>query len=298
MRSNRFRKLSFLNWTKRGSAEMARREAGCPERSGGRGRRAPFGRLTNKMLSLLTIALPLSMVLGQADPSTRDRLGGEERDLTSGVLEKRALKEELRAGDTANALHRLEQWAANSPGLGSESFKLCQRFFELQSAGEWQGHREVLDQVVRTKLGQMQESLPEYLTELRLQDAPQLVLMGKLYEQYLYDGQSAEQCYTRVVRRLLRGRHIPDKVQDWRGVLDTTQFPSDLSAEEKYAIKRLKTLSDEQEIILKRIADRLDQKILAAEQELNPQQVVEPFVPNLPLDDLRRRHLEGKGTSK
>ncbi len=242
--------------------------------------------MTWKNLSILCIAFPLCTTLGQPVGTT------------DGELEKDALKEELKTGDNAKALHRLEKWAANSQGHGSDAFKLCQGFLELQSAGEWQGHREVLDHVVRTKLGDLKEALPESLTKLQGQEAQQLVVMGKLYEEYLHDGQSAEQCYTVVIRRLLKGMEIPDKVEDWRGLLAKAEFPSDLSAEEKYAIKRLEALSDEKEITLKRIADRLDQKILAAEQELNPQQAVDPFVPNLPLDELRRRHLEGRGTSQ
>ena len=242
--------------------------------------------MTWKILSILGIALPLCTALGQPVGTT----GGE--------LEKDALKEELKAGDTAKVLHRLEQWAANYQGHGSDAFKLSQGFLELQSAGEWQEHREVLDHVVRTKLGEMKETLPEYLTKLQGQEAQQLVVMGKLYEEYLHDGQSAEQCYTVVIRRLLKGRNIPEKVEDWRGLLAKTDFPSDLSAEEKYAIRRLEALSDEKEVTLRRIGDRLDQKILAVQQVLNPQEAVEPFVPNLPLDELRRRHLEGKGTSQ
>ncbi len=225
-------------------------------------------------------------------------LMGEEKDESSGDLEKDALKEELKAGDADKALQRLEQWAANYEGHGSDAFKLCHAFLELQSAGEWQEHREVLDHVVRTKLGDFKEDLPESLTKLQGQEAQQVVVMGKLYEEHLHDGQSAVQCYTIVIRRLLKGMEIPDKVEDWRGLLAKAEFPSDLSAEEKYAIKRLENLSDEKEITLKRIADRLDQKILAAEQALNPQQAVGPFVPNLPLDELRRRHLEGKGASQ
>lgn len=242
--------------------------------------------MTWKFLSILGIALPLCTALGQAVGTT----GGD--------LEKDALKQELKAGDTAKVLLRLEQWAANYQGHGSDAFKLCLSFLELQSAGEWKEHREVLDKVVHTKLGEMRKALPEYLTKLQGGEAQQLVVMGKLYEEYLHDGQSAELCYTAVIRRLLKGKEIPEKVDDWRKVLANAVFPSDLSAEEKYAIKRLEALSDEKEIILKRIADRLDQKILAAEQVLNPQETAEPFIPNLPLDELRRRHLEGRGTSQ
>lgn len=242
--------------------------------------------MTWKNLSILCLAFPLCTALGQTAGTT----GGD--------LEKDSLKEELKAGDTAKALQRLEQWAANYQGHGSDVFKLCQAFLELQSAGEWQGHREVLDKLVQTKLDEFKKDLPEYLTKLQGKEAQQVVVMGKLYEEFLHDGQSAEQCYTVVIRRLLKGMKIPDKVEDWRGLLAKAEFPSDLTAEEKYAIKRLQILSDEKEVTLRRIADRLDQKILAAEQALNPQQAVDPFVPNLPLDELRRRHLEGRGTSR
>ena len=242
--------------------------------------------MTWKNLSILCLALPLCTALGQTV------------DTTSGDLEKDSLKEELKAGDADKALQRLEKWAADYQGHGSDAFKLCQGFLELQSAGEWHEHREVLDHVVRTKLGDFKEDLPESLTKLQGQEAQQVVVMGKLYEEHLHDKQSAVQCYTIVIRRLLKGMEISEKVEDWRGLLAKAEFPSDLTAEEKYAIKRLQALSDEKEVTLKRIADRLDQKILAAEQALNPQQAVGPFVPNLPLDELRRRHLEGKGASQ
>ena len=242
--------------------------------------------MTWKNLSILCLAFPLCTALGQTVGST----GGD--------LEKDSLKEELKAGDADKALQRLEKWAADYQGHGSDAFKLCQGFLELQSAGEWHEHREVLDHVVRTKLGDFKEDLPESLTKLQGQEAQQVVVMGKLYEEHLHDKQSAVQCYTIVIRRLLKGLEIPEKIEDWRGLLAKAEFPSDLSAEEKYAIKRLQILSDEKEVTLKRIADRLDQKILAAEQALNPQQAVGPFVPNLPLDDLRRQHLEGKGASQ
>lgn len=242
--------------------------------------------MTWKNLSILCLAFPLCTALGQPVGTT----GGD--------LEKDSLKEELKAGDTAKALHRLEQWAKNYEGHGSDVFKLCQGFLELQSAEEWKEHREVLDHVVRTKLGDLKGELPESLTKLQGEEAQQVVVMGKLFEEHLHDGQSAVQCYTIVIRRLLKGMEIPEKVEDWRGLLAKAEFPSDLTAEEKYAVKRLQILSDEREVSLKRIADRLDQKILAAEQALNPQQAVGPFVPNLPLDELRRRHLEGKGASQ
>ncbi len=249
--------------------------------------------MTWKILSILCIVLPLCVALGQADLPN-----GSSDVTTGGALEKDALKDELKAGDADKALRRLEQWAANDPGHGSDAFKLCQGFLELQSAGEWQEHREVLDHVVRTKLGDFKEDLPESLTKLQGQEAQLVVVMGKLYEERLYDKQSAVQCYTVVMRRLLKGMEIPDKIEDWRGLLAKAEFPSDLSAEEKYAIRRLEALSDEKEVTLRRIADRLDQKILASEQALNPQQAVDPFVPNLPLDELRRRHLEGMGSSQ
>ena len=97
--------------------------------------------MTWKNLSILCLAFPLCTALGQAVGTT----GGE--------LEKDALKEELKAGDADKALQRLEKWAANYQGHGSDAFKLCQGFLDLQSAGEWQEHGEVLDHVVRTKLG-------------------------------------------------------------------------------------------------------------------------------------------------
>jgi len=211
------------------------------------------------------------------------------------VREKADFRAELRAKDKDKVAARLEQLAAGTEGVGSQESKLLLRLLEFQNADEWRGQRGILKEVTRAKLAEMKAVLPDFLSEKDPEKAEQLVLMGKLYEKELHDRKSAGECYTRIIRRLLWAQRIPESLEDWRFSLADLDYHDDLSAEERHAIRRLKILIEEEGIILARIAERIDQKILAAQAELYDPPAAPPFEPYLPVEELTRRHLEGNG---
>jgi hypothetical protein len=211
------------------------------------------------------------------------------------ITEKRELKIELRTRDISKIKSRLIRIAAESEGEGSDDYKLCMRILELQSGDDWTEHRVELNRALREVLSEMQSKFPGYLESEQADKVQQLVLMGQLYEKYLYDRKSAKQCYLKVVRRHLWGKSLPETVEDWRYTLTDAQYSSDLSVEEQYSIKRLLVLNEQPLVVNKRLLAAIDQKIMEAEQEFNRPQQVEPFEPNLPLDELRQKFLEGNG---
>ena len=205
--------------------------------------------------------------------------GQEENQRLFSPGDAQALKQELRQGEKQKALERLEMTSHKAEGE-TDSLALLRTFMELQSADEWLGYQDALNVLMREQLVQAGQRFPDELGRSQRADGCELVLMGKLYEKYLYDKQGARASYLKVVRRHL-GLTLPRSASDWQWAYQRTQSREELNADERYAFKRLTLMQRQEEVAAHRITSALEQKALEARMAT----IIPPWAPEFNPDD-------------
>lgn len=211
--------------------------------------------------------------------------------------ESKALKRELYEGDNVRALERISEKSKEADDESTESFKLLRTFMELQSSDEWESNRSALNMLMREVLSESGKLYTGPLDRSNRDDGGELILMGKLYDAYLYDGDGAKDCYMKVVGRYLSGRSTPVSSDDWKQALQATESLEVLNADERYAFKRLMQMRQLEETITYRIAYAKEQEEFKAEMALAVQPEKPEFNPDdsVPFDALREQMLREGG---
>ncbi len=205
--------------------------------------------------------------------------GQEENQRLFSPAEAQAFKQELRQGEKQKALERLQMASHKAEGE-SDSLALLRTFMELQSADEWAGHQDALNYLMREQLVEAGQRFPDELSRSQRADGCELVMMGKLYEKYLYDRDEAQASYLKVVKRFM-GLKLPSSAADWGRAIRQAEGMEKLNADERYAFKRLTLMQRQKEVAAHRIASALAQKALEARMAT----MIPPWAPEFDPDD-------------
>lgn len=125
----------------------------------------------------------------------------------------------------------------------------------------------------------------------------QLVLMGKLYEKYLYDRDKAKMCYLKVVNRFLGNERFPESAKDWKQAVLSVESREALNADERNAFKRLQALRQQEEAIAGRLASAREQKAYEDQMKTVARPIAPEFNPDdsIPFEELRQKFLNEGG---